>query len=98
MHCIHTVIDRHRASVMLACERDGCSHLLAVDSRGVIVVIRSLNNMIPDMLRVDSSGDESLIQSVCQCHREGDIIVAGVKWINWCLSGLSNNAKVLASN
>ena len=66
---------------MLACERDGRSHLLAVDSRGVIVVIRSLANMIPDMLRIDSSGDESLIQSVCQCRGEGDIIVAGVNWM-----------------
>ena len=81
IHSIHTVIDRHRASVMLACERDGCSHLLAVDSRGVIVVIRSLANMIPDMQMANGKKYEALIQSVCRCLTEGDIIVAGVKWM-----------------
>ena len=81
IHIIHTVIDRHRASVMLACERDGCSHLLAVDSRGAIVVIRSLANMIPDMLMAGGKKYEALIQSVCRSHREGDITETIVSFV-----------------
>ena len=81
MHSLHTVIDRRSASVMLACERDGFSHLLSVDSRGVILLIQSLNTMIPATPEYSDKKFYALIQSVCRCQRGGDIIVAGVKWM-----------------
>ena len=81
MHDIHMAIERDRAAVLLACERDGCCHLISVSSRGVLVMLQRLATLILDSPVYRDRSCFSVIQSVCRGQKEGDFIVAGALWM-----------------
>ena len=78
MYCLQTVaVDRGRA-VVLAVEREGCSHLLSMTCRGRLYVVFTLPCLIDDSNTYDSS---NVVFSVSNCLQNGEILVGGYGWL-----------------
>ena len=80
MFSIKTAIDRKAASFMLALERDGWSHLLAIDGVGRLTAIESLAAIASDKVDYPDRYYRT-VTAVAEGDEPGECYVCGYSWV-----------------